>query len=634
MSWGCISRGRKKGLELSSRSAGFRESVRDDLNDGIPGSGALAREGWLRGVLDGSGGDPPPEAGTRPWRGGLAPRPSEPTEARSLPMLLADTGAFRDPDCAGSEGGVVPDRTDHRDDFHQPGLSPPPPCVIPGKGPVGDQGSEGSCAAFAVAGAIEIQLARREGYCPPAHGLTASVRMLDRMARRHDEWLDDTPDGTSLRAALKGFHHNGVCPESACAYVPRRPAFFLTRAIARAARDITLGAYLRVRLSADDMRKAIAEGGAVIVTADVHEGWWNVDKDGRIPFDLADPPKPRGRHAFVVSGYDTEGFIIRNARGPGWGRYRGLPGHALWTFEDWAIRLAPSGDKAFALSPGTAGQDGAPRRLGLLGHAVHAERFGLVEDGTLGLGARGIAETAACLDSPEARGRYDRLMLVFHEPLMDGNLIARLALRLTLRLKARGIYPLHIVHGLDEMLAWRLRLSHDVGRAVERYLREGASRDAALQRRLGPVIRTQVESFAQGARAAAAPLLRDALGPLTLCAAPGRRIDLVSVGVGGVLAQAMARIWAAPRPPHLAIACPTDIRATRHWLPGGRKDEADLPGWQGSWGDIIAGAFGRSIRADRGEDAATVQDLLSQPDFVPRLLDRLPPHRHHTARTS
>lgn len=623
--------GSSKGLEHSSQAEGFRPVVERDLNDGILGSGIMVRDDWLADILTGGSPAPPPRAGTKAWSGGLAPRPSEPTEARPLAMLLADTGDLRDVDAAGPEGGVVPDRPDKRDRFFEPGLSPAPPCVIPKESPVGDQGSEGSCAAFALAGAIEIQLARRDGYCPPERGLTASVRMLDRMARRHDEWLDDTPDGTSLRAVIKGFHHNGVCPESLCAYVPRRPAFFLTRVIAKAARGITLGAYLRVRLSADDMRMAIAEGGAVIVSADVHDGWRSLDK-GRIPFDLADPPKARGRHAFVVSGYDGDGFIIQNARGREWGGYLGLPGHALWKFEDWAqncrdawaIRLAPPGDKAFALSPGTRDQAAAPRRLGLLGHALHAERFGLVEDGALGLGARGVAETAAYLDDDAARKRYPRLMLVFHEPLMDGGLIARLALRLTMRLKARGIYPFHIVYGLDEMLACRLRLSHDIGRAVERYLREGMSRDAALQRQLGPVIRTQADHFAQGARDAAAPLLGDALAPLVLCAMPGRRVDAVSVGLGGVPAQEVLATFPKPRPPHLAIACPVDIRATRHWRLGETMDEADLPGWLGSWGDIVAGAFGRSIRSPRGAKAANAQALLSMPDFVPDLLDRLP----------
>ncbi|MGN7869922.1 trypsin-like peptidase domain-containing protein [Paracoccus sp. 22332] len=624
--------GSADGLEHSVGIVGLRNPVERDWNDGLRASGIVQQQRWLAEILDGTGDRPDDDAATILWTGGLAPSPREPIEALPLPILLADTGASRGPGGTGTEGGVVPDRPDKRDRFYRPGLTPVPQRLIPSPGAIGDQGAEGSCAAFALAAAIEIQLARRRGYRPPPQGLTASVRMLDRMARRHDEWLDDTPDGTSLRAVIKGFHHNGVCPESLCAYVPQRSAFFLTRTIAKAARRITLGAYLRVRLTVDDMRMAIADAGAVIVTADIHDGWGNLDRRGRIPFDMANPPQPRGRHAFVVTGYDRNGFILQNARGTGWGGYFHRPGHALWRFADWAengrdawvIRLAPQDDRAFALTARAEATAAPPRRQGLLGHALHAERFGLVEDGTLGLGAQGVAETAAYLDDDAARERYSRLMLVFHEPLMDGDLIARLALRLTLRLKAQGVYPLHIVYGLDEMLACRLRLSHDIGRAVERYLREGASRDAALQRQLGPVIRTQVDHFAQGARAAAAPLLADALAPLSLCAMPGRQVDVLSVGLGGVVAQEVLPTLPSPRPPHLAIGCPVEIKATRHWRLGKTMDEADLPGWLGSWGDMVAGAFGRSIRSPRGAEAANAQDLLSAPEFVTDLLKQLP----------
>lgn len=620
------------GLEHRGNNVGGppRRVHGDDENDAILAS-ALMQEDWLARILMGASDTPPPRTKTHGWAGGAVPAPQEAVEGRSMLSLLQATLASRRPGIAPADAGVETDRTDSRDQFFQPGLSRAPEQIIPRADPVGDQGDEGSCAAFALAAAIERQLAGRAGYKRPDHGFTASVRMLDRMARRHDEWLDDAGDGTSLRAVIKGFYHNGVCPEAMCSYVPRQQGFFLTRSLAKAARQITLGQYQRVRLSVDDMRMAIRAAGAVIVTADVHDGWKALDRC-RIPYDPADPPALRRRHAFAVTGYDADGFIIKNARGPKWGGYRNRPGHALWTFDDWAdtcrdawvIRLAPPGDKAFAVSAATAGQLATPRRLELLGHILHAERTGLVEDGTLGLGARGVAETAAYLDSPEARARYSRLMLVFHEPLMDDDLIARLALRLTRRLKPRGIYAFHIAYGLDEMLACRLRLAHDVGRAVERYLREGTSRDTVLQRQLGPVIRGQVDHFAQGAKAAAQPLMRDALAALMLFAAPDRQTDVVSVGLGAIPAQALVN--AAPvRPlPHLAIACPVAIRGARPWRLGDERDETDLPGWLGSWGDIVAGAHGRTIRATKGAKAATVQDLLTSADFVRDLLVKLP----------
>ena len=45
---------------------------------------------------------------------------------------------------------------------------------------------------------------------------------------------------------------------------------------------------------------------------------------------------PIGGHAFVIVGYTPEGFIIRNSWGDKWGRWDGRPGHAIWTYADWA----------------------------------------------------------------------------------------------------------------------------------------------------------------------------------------------------------------------------------------------------------------------------------------------------------
>lgn len=598
-----------------------------DLNDAVRISAALG-DGWMRDILAGLSDTPPDGAPTRPWEARQSPEAALSLSALGQEALRRIAPARRP--VAPPDAGIDRDRADSRDRWFRPSLAPPAQQILPQPTVIGDQATEGSCAAFAVAAAIEHHLAQRPDHVA-APVFRASVRMLDRMARRHDEWLDDKPDGTSLRAVLKGFYHNGVCSWDRAPYVPGLTDFFLTRDIAKEARRLTLGSYLRVRATLDDMRMAVQEARVVIVTARIHDGWRHPDADHRIPYDPADPPQPRGLHAFVIDGYTDEGFIVQNSRGPDWGGFAGLPGHALWSFDDWAahcgdawvIRLAPDSARAFAVAAG--GHAGAgTRRIGLLGHMIHAERGGLIEEGTLGLGARGVAETAGYLASDEGRAAYPRLLLMVHDPLLDGDTIAGLALPLTMRLKARGIYPLHIVYGMDEMLGCRLRLAHDVGQAVARYLREEGSRDAALARQLGPGIRAQVDSYRRGAQEAAPRLMRDALAVLpTFAADEGRRVQIVSVGLGAIPARALGRAVPDFRPDHLSIAPPVPLRGARVWRLSNERDESDLPGWHGSLGDLIAAANGCRIRARGGSPAVTTQALLGQRDFVTQMVDRL-----------
>lgn len=273
----------------------------------------------------------------------------------------------------------------------------------PRRGPViGAQRDEGSCAAFALAAATEIQL-RRAGR-GGGDAFTASVRMLDRMARRHDEWIDDAADGTSLRAALKGFYQNGVCSTKLAGYTPGDPDFRMTRAMALDARRIILTRYLRVPDDIAAMQAAIRDTGAVLVAARIHHGWQDLNREGRIPFDAgrAAAQKPDA-HAFAATGYLDEGFIVQNSWGPDWGGWDNRPGHAVWSYEDWArnvldawvIRPAPCTPRAFGV---TAAREGGAlpeaRRSFLNGHVAHSEDDGLVRDGMLGLGRRSATGTA------------------------------------------------------------------------------------------------------------------------------------------------------------------------------------------------------------------------------------------------
>jgi hypothetical protein len=102
---------------------------------------------------------------------------------------------------------AFPDRIDLRDWPYQPTLAPLHDeldnrhCVPE----ILDQGMEGACTGFALAGTINYLLAER--------GLRRRVspRMIYEMARCHDDWPGETYEGSSACGAIKTWARHGVC---------------------------------------------------------------------------------------------------------------------------------------------------------------------------------------------------------------------------------------------------------------------------------------------------------------------------------------------------------------------------------------------------------------------------------------
>lgn len=121
-----------------------------------------------------------------------------------------------------------PDRLDFRDLLYTPPLRSLPPCWplqanltdaikdYMSHGLVLNQGSEGACTGFGLAGVVNyllwlqhLELGEDGGRFEPV-----SPRMLYELARRYDEWPGDDYEGSSCRGALKGWHKHGVCSET------------------------------------------------------------------------------------------------------------------------------------------------------------------------------------------------------------------------------------------------------------------------------------------------------------------------------------------------------------------------------------------------------------------------------------
>ena len=191
-----------------------------------------------------------------------------------------------------------------------------------------NQGEEGACTGFGLAAIVNFLKHGRTGALQLKRPDSASARMLYEMAKRYDEWEGQDYDGSSIRAAMKGWHKHGVCRQSTW---PNRKES-RTRLTARRqldALETPLGNYFRVRhLHLSHMHSALTEVGILYASAHVHAGWREPNVEtGRIPH-IRDHI---GGHAFAIVGYDEEGLWIQNS----WGREWGLNGFGHLTYDDW-----------------------------------------------------------------------------------------------------------------------------------------------------------------------------------------------------------------------------------------------------------------------------------------------------------
>lgn len=206
-----------------------------------------------------------------------------------------------------------------------------------------NQGQEGSCTGFGLAGVVNYlrwELANaladenKTKRVPPER---ISARMLYQNARLYDEWKGEDYEGSSCRGGMKGFHKHGVCSERYWPNFEKRNRPGAARQGWEAsAPETPLGAYFRIDgKSIVDMQSAIYETHAIYVSADVHDGWDRIrDNCKSIGAAMIGPPnKPDdvGGHAFAIVGYTADGFIVQNSWGPTWGYH----GFAILPYEDW-----------------------------------------------------------------------------------------------------------------------------------------------------------------------------------------------------------------------------------------------------------------------------------------------------------
>jgi hypothetical protein len=242
-----------------------------------------------------------------------------------------------------------------------------------------DQGEEGACTGFGLASVVNYLRWRK--LAQPTKLESVSPRMLYNFARRYDEYAGENYEGSSCRGAIKGWFNHGVCAWSEWPYDPER-ALSPQYGYAKAAAQNTLGVYCRIDTSMiTDLQAAIQTVGAVYVSAVTHDGWNAVPTLKRapsghetlplIPFDgLAEE---QGGHAFVLVGFNAQGFVLQNSWGDEWG----AGGFAILGYEDWLAHAMDAWVVSLGVPGVVAGRSSSALQTGtgLAGSGVDKSRW-------------------------------------------------------------------------------------------------------------------------------------------------------------------------------------------------------------------------------------------------------------------
>jgi hypothetical protein len=426
---------------------------------------------------------------------------------------------------------VRPDPVDFRDKPYSPGLVEIKafldPLPIPDEF-IREQGAEGSCTGHALAAAIDVQNRRRRTDFI-AKGMSGaqidalvpeqvSARMIYECAKAYDEFPEDGLQGSSVRGAIKGFFHNGVCSEALAPYVDGDKKWRLTVERAKDARKTSLGSYLRLRHILYDYHAALCEVGSIYASAIVHDGWLQ-PADGRIALAERDKRRIIGAHAFAIIGYDADGFIVLNSWGAKWGEN----GIAHWSYEDWqehvldawVLRLAVPSEKTFHAVGGrdprpttASGRKASIPRIEINGHYIHVKDGNYVRSGNYWNDKSSFVETAERLKNPPAGAtKYEHLLFYAHGGLNEVDDAVDRAHRMIPVFKELKVYPIFFIWrtGFMEELTDVIRGQQD--RVLERTAGFTDITDRVLEvmlRPLGRLIWREMKDDAQDAMVAGA----------------------------------------------------------------------------------------------------------------------------------
>lgn len=388
----------------------------------------------------------------------------------------------------------------------------------------------------------------------------------------------------SLRSALKGFFHNGACSQGTWRERAKEVGGPDSVKIGKEARRTPLGAYYRLQPILNDYHAALNEVGAIYAAAEIHTGWGQAEvrRNGGIIEPPADSSSGSMNHAFVIVGYNQEGFLVLNSWGAKWGGYpaddagkrKPMAGIALWRYRDWAertidgwvLRLGVTAPEAFRYSFVPQGLTGflsgeisyvSTPRHELVGHYAHLDDGQLVLTGTLPSTPDSIRATRELIErrfSGQARGvagrglqptKYSDVLVWLaggNEPTKEAS--HQIAATKDFW-KSKGIYPLTVLWCSDFIESALDMLAKAFDAAEAKVGKPGPSLDARVETEARGVGRAFWRDIKASARKAASEKTRlgDEEGPGGMYALfeelvkldSGIRLHFVAEGAGAIL---------------------------------------------------------------------------------------------------
>ena len=496
---------------------------------------------------------------------------------------------------------IVPDAPDGRDLFWEPADDS---VEVPDRvDPEGYQRLVGvtwhqrgeECTGFALAAIANYHLRRHRG--DPALP-SVSRRMLYEIAQLHDD--EEFEEGSTLRGALRGWRRTGVTLDDLWPYDPddehgeKHGALTLARLLD--ARHRPLVGYRRImHADVDRMRRALSEGHALFAAARIHVGWYRLflpDAPSRIQRRPDDADK--GGHAFVIVGYDHDGFWVHNSWGPEWG----TEGFALLPYDEWVtdghdtwvVEVDPStlGDLDGQHEGPAPGPDEVAAYRDLWPHLVVLRDDGkLASDGLYEMDAGSFGTMTFLFGERTADWERRRIAVVTDDGRLPTPETIDRCRQQRDRYMAAEIYPIFVV--------WESSWGSELVDELDRWVRYHATRNDGGERpydRCEPFVREAVrasvarpiwEQLVERSRRAAA----DGGGARILAAALTRKraqmdfdLHVVAAGAGDLLQSALLAELPSPVATATAIASATPLgdALARYGsaLTTGRLDELQL----------------------------------------------------------
>jgi len=164
------------------------------------------------------------------------------------------------------------------------------------------------------------------------------------------------------------------------------------------------------------------------------------------------------------------------------------------------------------------------------------------------MGLDSLRETALYLRSSAAQKKYPTIAFFFHDPLLGRDNIGKLCAWMIKPFKKNGIYPIHIVYGIDEAQTIKLRVEHECREIKHRFGAAEQDLSAYIERRISQLMQPLIKAFLEGIDHAVLPgnSFWQSLASICLENDGNRQYCAFASGVGYCLVEQLAGLFGTP----------------------------------------------------------------------------------------